>query len=113
MKEFDTKQIPQPLPQRHGFPIPEFLRDLFNKIFRKEQSLYTRTESPALTIPEFTEYAYRGVPIKLLSRLIIKYDDPVLPLEIHTVTRDSTGNILKISKVITDKTLEQLGINVP
>lgn len=111
MKIFDNKTAPSPWTNREGFPIPEFFRDWFNKIFRKEQSLYTRQETPAITIPEFTEYAYRGVPIKLISRMIIKYDDPVMPIEVHTVHRDSEGNILKITKVLTDKTLEQLGVN--
>lgn len=113
MKEFKTTNTPSPLPSRHGFPIPDALRDLFNKIFRKEQSLYTRSESPALTIPEFTEYSYRGVPIKLISRLTVKYDDPVMPTEVHTVHRAEDGTILKITKVLTDQTLDQLGIIEP
>lgn len=113
MKEFKPSNTPSPLPQRHGFPIPEALRDLFNKIFRKEQSLYTRSESPALTIPEFQEYSYRGVPIKLISRFIVKYDDPVMPTEVHTVHRSEDGTILKITKVLTDQTLDQLGIVEP
>lgn len=113
MKVFSTPVTPNPLPQKHGFPIPEFVRDWFNKVFRKEQSFYTRNESPALTIPEYTEYSYRGVPIKLISRLIIKYDDPVLPVEVHTVHRRADGTILKITKVLTDKTLTELGIVEP
>lgn len=113
MKVFSTTPVPNPLPQKHGFPIPEFIRDLFNKIFRKEHSFYTRGESPALTIPEYQEYSYRGVPIRLISRLTIKYDDPVLPIEVHTVHRRPDGTILKITKVLTDQTLDQLGIVEP
>lgn len=113
MREYQTKNTPGPLPQWHGFPIPETIRDLFNKIFRKEQSLYTRSESPAITIPEFTEYSYRGVPIKLITRLTVKYDDPVMPVEVHTVHRKEDGTIIKITKVLTDKTLDQLGIIEP
>lgn len=97
-----------------GFPIPEFLRDLFNKIFRKEQSMYTREESPALTIPEFKTYSYRGVPVQLLTRLVIVYDDPVLPIEIHTIHRTGPeGTLTKVTKVLTDMTLAQLGITEP
>lgn len=113
MKTFSSTTVSNPLPQKHGFPIPEFVRDLFNKIFRKENSLYTRGESPALTIPEYTEYSYRGVPVKLITRLTIKYDDPVLPIEVHTVHRKADGTILKITKILTDKTLEELGIVEP
>ena len=111
MKLLDTKTVPNPWPGRDGFPIPEFFRDWFNKIFRKEQSVYTRQESPSITIPEFGWHTYRGVPAYQIDRLIIKYDDPVLPVEIHTVHRDPEGYIVKITKVLTDKTLEQLGID--
>lgn len=98
----------------HGFPIPDVLRDLFNKIFRKEQSLYTREEEPALMIPEFRTYSYRNVPVKLLSRVIFVYDDPVMPTEVYTVHRTGDdGNILKVTKVLTNKTLVQLGITEP
>lgn len=109
---FTRKTVP--VPGRGGFPIPEFLHDLFNKIFRKEQSLYTRKESPALTIPEFKTYSYRGVPIQLLTRLIVVYDDPVLPTEVYTIHRKgSEGTLVKVTKVLTDMTLAQLGITEP
>lgn len=110
--QFTTKTVPTP--GRGGFPIPEFIKDLLNKIFRKEQSFYTREETPALTIPEFKEYSYRGVPIKLLTRLVIVYDDPTLPIEVHTVHRTGAdGRIVKVTKVLTDMTLAQLGITEP
>lgn len=110
--QFTTKTVPTP--GRGGFPIPEFLRDLFNKIFRKEQSMYTREETPALTIPEFKTYSYRGVPIQLLTRLVVVYDDPVLPIEVHTVHRKGPeGTLMKVTKVLTDMTLAQLGIQEP
>ena len=110
--QFTTKTVPTP--GHGGFPIPEFIRDLLNRIFRKEQSFYTREESPALTIPEFKEYSYRGVPIKLLTRLVVVYDDPVLPTEVHTIHRTGPeGTLVKVTKVLTDMTLEQLGITEP
>lgn len=111
-KVFDPGTTPRS--GHHGFPIPEVLRDLFNKIFRKEQSLYTREEEPALMIPEFRTYSYRNVPVKLLSRVIFVYDDPVMPTEVYTVHRTGDdGQILKVTKVLTNKTLVQLGITEP
>lgn len=109
--QFTTKTVPTP--GHGGFPIPEFVRDLLNKIFRKEQSFYTREETPALTIPEFKEYSYRGVPVKLLTRMVVVYDDPMLPTEVHTVHREDDGSIIKVTKVLTDMTLAQLGIIEP
>lgn len=97
-----------------GFPIPDFLRDLFNKVFRKEQSLYTRQEEPALMIPEFRTFSYRNVPVQLLSRIIFVYDDPVMPTEIYTMHRTGAeGTLLKVTKVLTNKTLRQLNVKEP
>lgn len=65
-------------------------------------------------IPEFRTYSYRNVPIKLLSRIIFVYDDPVMPTEVYTVHRTGDdGQILKVTKVLTNKTLVQLGITEP
>lgn len=103
-----------PTPGRGGFPIPEFLRDLFNKIFRKEHSVYVRQEEPAMMIPEFRTFSYRNVPIKLLSRIIFVYDDPVMPTEVYTIHRTGEeGTLLKVTKVLTNKTLTQLGVKEP
>lgn len=111
-KIFDEGTVPRP--GNHGFPIPDFLRDLFNKIFRKEQSFYTRQEEPAMMIPEFRVFSYRNVPVELLSRIIFVYDDPVMPIEVYTIHRTGDeGRILKVTKVLTNKTLVQLGIDEP
>ncbi len=107
---FDTTKAPG----KHGFNIPEFLQDLFNKIFRKEQTFYTRAQNPQLMIPEYKTYSYRGVPVEKMVRLTLKYDDPVLPVEIYTIHRwGDEGSVLKITKVITDKSLESVGIVEP
>lgn len=111
-REFTPNNVPSP--GHHGFPIPDFLRDLFNKIWRKEQSFYTRQEEPALMIPEFRTFSYRNVPINLLSRVILVYDDPVMPTEVYTVHRTGQdGRILKVTKQLTNLTLAQLGIEEP
>jgi hypothetical protein len=90
-----------------SFPIPDVLQDLFNKIFRKEESLYTREETPIQVMYEYGERSYRGVPIKYIDKIIARYASSY-GTEIYTSIRDKHGNLLSTRKYLTKERPENL-----
>lgn len=76
-----------------GFPIPDSLQDLFNKILRKEDSLSVREESPSSVDYTYREVVYRGVPVKVIDRITVVYPSSK-PTEIFSAVRDTDGVLL-------------------
>lgn len=76
-----------------GFPIPDALQDLFNKILRKEDSISVREESPSSVDYTYKEVVYRGVPVKVLDQITVVYPSSK-PTEIFSAVRDEAGTLL-------------------
>ena len=82
-----------------GFQIPIQLQDLFNKIFQKQESLYTREETPVKVTYTYKERQYRGIPIPYIDKIVIEYASSY-GTEVYTGVRDEQGNLLSTRKVI-------------
>lgn len=81
------------------FPIPAALQDIFNKIFRKEESFYTREETPHRTDLLYGERVYRGVSIPTIEKITLEYDTSV-GTEIYTAVRDKNGVLIGTRKTM-------------
>jgi len=90
-----------------GLPIPITLQDLFNKIYQKDESLYTREETPLNVIYLYGTRAYRGVTIPLIDKIIVEYDSSV-GTEIYTAVRDEHGTLLSTHKEMRKEPYEVL-----
>ena len=82
-----------------GFQIPIQLQDLFNKIFQKQESLYTREETPVKVTYTYKERQYRDVPVPYIDKIVIEYASSY-GTEVYTGVRDDRGNLLSTRKVI-------------
>lgn len=81
-----------------GFPIPEMLLDFFNRVSRRNTSVYVREEQPAAISVVWETTQYLGVPFQRVSRLTLTYPEPI-PAEVYNVEYDEqTGEVLSINK---------------
>lgn len=80
------------------FNIPNFLLDFWNKVMRRELSVYSRREQPYNLHVDWGDFTYRGVGVKRPVRMVLTYDS-YLPSEIYNVTYTDDGDVEEIRKI--------------
>jgi len=88
-------QIPQML--KGAFNIPDAIADLFNRTFRREDAIYTRSEHPHNVQYTYGDYVYRGRVIKLIDRIVVEYESSK-PTEVFTAEREGPDGVLTGSR---------------
>lgn len=89
------------------FSIPAAIQDIFNKLFGKEESLYTREETPHRTDLVYGERVYRGVSIPTIEKITLQYDSSI-GTEIYTAVRDANGVLLGTRKTMHRETPDNI-----
>ncbi len=79
-----------------SFSIPITGEDIQNKYLRKEESLFVREENPISVDYTYGDYVYRGVPIKLIDKIVVSYQTSK-PTEIFIAHRVGEDGELKKS----------------